>query len=186
MAGGVDVVLGLDRRFKGVLNRRDGLEALMDRDVMAAIRDMLTARKVLCLAAIIDGEPAASLLPYAVASGFQAVYIQASRLAKHSRALEAGATVSLLVHGLDTEDVDPLQVPRVMIQAVVEPLERNTDAFDSASRAFIARLPSAEMTLDLEDFALYRLRFIRGRFVAGFARAYNVSVGDFGQIGGLD
>jgi heme iron utilization protein len=151
----------------------------MEQNVMAAIRDMLTSRKVLCLAATIDGEPAASLLPYAVASDLQSVYVQASKLARHSRALEAGAKVSILVHGLDTEDVDPLQVPRLTIQAVVEPLERETDEFDAARRVFLARLPSAEMTLGFSDFTLYRMRFGHGRFVAGFAQAYNVGPDEF-------
>ena len=150
--------------------------------VMAAIRDMLTSRRVLCLAATIDGEPAASLLPFAVASDLQSVYVQASTLAKHSRALEAGARVSILVHGLDTEDVDPLQVPRLTIQAVVEPLVRETDEFNAASRVFLARLPSAEMTLGLGDFTLYRLRFGQGRFVAGFAQAYDVAPDTFQEM----
>jgi heme iron utilization protein len=154
----------------------------MEQDVMAAIRDMLTSHKVLCLATTIDGEPAASLLPYALASDLQSVYVQASKLARHSRALEAGAKVGILVHGLDTEDVDPLQVPRLTIQAAVEPLERETDEFNAASRVFVARLPSAEMTLGLSDFTLYRLRFGHGRFVAGLAQAYNISPDVFQEI----
>jgi heme iron utilization protein len=158
----------------------------MDRDALAAMRDLLTTRRVLCLAATIDGEPAASLLPYAVASDVGSVYVQASTLAKHSRALEAGATVSLLVHGLDTDDVDPLQVPRLIVQAVVEPLQRDGDEFDAASRVFVARLPSAAVTLDLADFTLYRLRFGRGRFVAGFAQAYNVGPDVFGEIARME
>jgi hypothetical protein len=38
----------------------------MDREVLSAIREMLTTRTALCLAAVIDGEPSASLLPFAV------------------------------------------------------------------------------------------------------------------------
>jgi putative heme iron utilization protein len=157
----------------------------VDNDVLAAIRELLTARRVLCLAAIIDGEPAASLLPYAVAPDMQAVYVQASQLAKHSRALAEGATVSLLVHGLDTDDADPLQVPRLTVSAVVELLERDTEAFAAGSRVFTARLPSAEMTLELADFSLYRLRLGRGRYVAGFAQAYNVGPDTFQQLARL-
>jgi putative heme iron utilization protein len=158
----------------------------MDKDVLAAIGEMLTTRKVLCLAVVIDGEPVASLLPFAVASDLRSVYVQASRLAKHSRALERGATVGLLVHAPDTEDVDPLQVTRLAVQAVVEPLERDTPEFEAASRVFLSRLPSAEMTLSLGDFTLYRLRLGRGRFVAGFAQAYDVGPETFGEILGLD
>jgi hypothetical protein len=154
----------------------------MEQGVMAAVRDMLGSRKVLCLAATIDGEPAASLLPYAVAPDLQSVYVQASKLAKHSRALEAGAKVSILFHGLDTDDMDPLQLPRLTIQAVVEPLERDTDEFNAASRVFLARLPSAEMTLGFGDFTLYRMRFGHGRFVAGFAQAYNIGPDDFHEM----
>lgn len=154
----------------------------MDREVLIAIREMLTVRKVLCLAATIDGEPAASLLPFVVDPDFLGVYVQASSLARHSQSLLAGARVGLLVHGLDTDDVDALQVPRLSIQAVVEPLERGTDAFAEASGVFLRRLPSAEMTLALADFTLYRLRFGRGRYVAGFAQAFNVGRDTFEEV----
>jgi hypothetical protein len=81
----------------------------MEPNVMAAVRDMLTSRKVLCLAALIDGEPA-------------------------------------------------------------------------ASRVFIARLPSSEMTLGFGDFTLYRLRLGHGRFVAGFAQACNIGPDTFQEM----
>lgn len=154
----------------------------MEREVLSAIRDMLTGRKVLCLAAIIDGEPAASLLPFAVAPDFAGVYVQASTLARHSRALQQGASVGLLFHEPDTDDVDPLQVARLTVQATVEVMERGTDRFDEARQVFAGRLPSAEMTLELEDFSLYRLAFGRGRYVAGFAQAFNVGPETFEEL----
>ncbi len=154
----------------------------MEREIIAAIRNMLTVRSVLCLAAVVDGEPSASLLPFAVAPDFLGVYVQASTLARHSRALQAEARVGLLIHGLDTSDVDPLQVPRLSMQAVVEPLERESDAFADARDVFIRRLPSAEMTLTLTDFTLYRLRFVRGRYVAGFAQAFDLGRDTFEDV----
>jgi putative heme iron utilization protein len=157
----------------------------MDQEVVTAIRDMLTARTVLCLAAVIDDEPAASLLPFAAAPDFKSVYVQASTLARHSRALQQGAKVGLLFHEPDTGEVDPLQVPRLAVQATVEILERDTDAFERAASIFVGRLPSAEMTLQLGDFSLYRLAFGRGRYVAGFAQAYDVGPEDFGDLAGL-
>ncbi len=154
----------------------------MDRNVLIAIRDLLTARKVLCLAAVIDGEPVASLLPFAVSPDFHGVYVQASTLARHSQALQAGARVGLLIHGLDTDDADPLQVARLSVQAVVEPIARESEGFGEASRVFLERLPSAEMTLTFADFSLYRLRFARGRYVAGFAQAFDVGRDTFEEI----
>jgi heme iron utilization protein len=157
----------------------------MDREVLAAIRGMLTTRKVLCLAATIDGEPAASLLPFAVAPDFRAVYVQASTLAKHSRALKPGAVVGLLFHEPDTADVDPLQVSRLTVQATVEVIERDSEGFARGSEVFVARLPSASMTLELADFSLFRLAFGRGRYVAGFAQAYNVGPDTFDELARL-
>jgi|WetSurMetagenome_2_1015567.scaffolds.fasta_scaffold503707_1 heme iron utilization protein len=157
----------------------------MDPDVLRTILTMLTARKVLCLATAIDGEPAASLLPFAMAPDFLAVYVQASLLAKHSRSLQAGGQVSVLIHGLDTDDVDPLQIARLTVQATIEPLERGSDEFARASEVFVGRLPSAAVTLGFEDFRLYRLRLGQGRFVAGFAQAYDVGPEAFRDIAGL-
>lgn len=157
----------------------------MDPDVLAAIHDMLTARRVLCLAATIDGEPAASLLPFATAPDFLAFYVQASRLAKHSRGLQAGGQVSVLIHGLDTDDADPLQIARLTVQATVEPLERGSDEFAWASEVFIERFPSAEVTLGFEDFGLYRLRLGQGRFVAGFAQAYDLGPDALGDLAAM-
>jgi putative heme iron utilization protein len=155
----------------------------MDEEVLQGLRRLLSERRVLCLAAVIDGEPAASLLPFAAAPDFRAVFVQASELAKHSRALQTGAGVGLLFHEPDTDDVDPLQVPRLSVQATVAVLERGTGEFDAARRLFEERLPSAAMTLDLADFNLYRLEFGRGRYVAGFAQAYNVGPDTFQALG---
>lgn len=157
----------------------------MDRDVLLAIRDMLSQRKVLCLAATLDGEPTASLLPFALAPDARGVFVQASTLARHSRALQEGTRVGLLFHELDTEEVDPLQVARLAVQATVEVLPRDTAAFNAASEVFVTRLPSAEITLGLADFSLYRLKFEQGRYVAGFAQAYDVGPDTFEQIAGL-
>ena len=71
---------------------------------------------------------------------------------------------------------------RLTLQATVELLERGTEAFEEASRVFVGRLPSAEMTLGLDDFSLYRLAFDKGRYVAGFAQAYNVGPGTFEEV----
>lgn len=146
---------------------------------------MLTARSVLCLAATIDEEPAASLLPFAVAPDFRGVYVQASTLAKHSRALQPGASVGILVHEPDTGDTDPLQLARLSVVARVEAIERDTAAFASASQVFVGRLPAAATTLELGDFSLYRLAFGRGRYVAGFAQAYNVGPDTFDELARL-
>jgi len=157
----------------------------MDRDVLRSIRDLLTRRRVLALAVLVDGEPEAGLLPFALRKDFGAVYVQASDLARHARGLRAATQVGILVHANDTPDEDPMQLARLTVQASIRVLERDSDEFASASQRFVERFPSAETTLSLGDFNLYELTLGRGRYIEGFARAFNVGADTFKDIAAL-
>jgi putative heme iron utilization protein len=87
------------------------------------------------------------------------------------------------VHASDTPDADPMQLPRLSVQATVAVLDRDSPAYAAAADRFVVRFPAAAVTLQLGDFNLYELRFGRGRYVEGFARAFNVGPDTFGEIG---
>jgi hypothetical protein len=151
----------------------------MDQDVLDAIARLLRDTRVLSLAVVLDGEPEAGLLPYACREDFGALYVQASRLARHARALQPGTRVGLLVHANDAPDGDPMQLPRLMVQGTVAVLDKGSETFATAARQFVARFPHAAMTLEFDDFSLYELTLGRGRYVEGFARAFNVDPATF-------
>jgi putative heme iron utilization protein len=157
----------------------------MDRDVLIAIRNLLSSTRVLSLAVLVDGDAEAALLPFALSPGLDAAYVQASALARHSRGLMPGAKVGLLIHAPDGSDRDAMQLPRLMVQATVRILERETDEFATAAARFIDRFPGAKMTLNLGDFTLYELALGRGRYVEGFARALNVGPETFNEVASL-
>jgi hypothetical protein len=157
----------------------------MERPILEAVRDMIASHQVLGLAVLVDGDPEASLLPYAVRPDFGAVYVQASGLARHTRGLLPGARVGVLIHESESRDADPLQTPRLTVQATVTVLDRDSAAFSEARAIFVARFPGAEMTLSLGDFNLYELAFGRGRYVAGFAQAFNLGPDTFREIAAL-
>jgi hypothetical protein len=157
----------------------------MERDVLLAIRELLESSRVLALAVNVDGEPEAALLPYALRADFGAVYVQASGLARHARGLDAGARVGVLVHAPDSPEVDAMQLARLSAQASVRTLDRDSDEFATAAARFIDRFPGAKVTLNLGDFHLYELTFERGRYVEGFARAFNVGAHTFEEIAAL-
>jgi putative heme iron utilization protein len=150
----------------------------MTRDVLTAIRTLLDTERVLSLAVLVDGDPEAGLLPFAVREDYGALFVQASGLARHSRGLSPGATVAVLVHAADRPDRDPMQLPRLAVQASVRPFERSTEPFAAAAARFTARFPAAAVTLALGDFTLYELTLGRGRYVEGFAHTFNVGQGD--------
>jgi hypothetical protein len=145
----------------------------------------MSSTRVLAMAVIVDDEPEAALLPFAVRADFGAIYVQASGLARHSRGLTPGARVGLLVHASDTPNADPMQLPRLTVQADVRVLEKETDELATAAARFIGRFPGAEVTLNLGDFNLYELTLGRGRYVEGFARAFNVGPQTFQEVAGI-
>lgn len=157
----------------------------MDADVLAAIRDLLTTERVLALAVIVDGEPEAGLLPFALRDDFGAAYVQASGLARHAKGLNTGARVGILIHAGDSPDADPMQLARLTVQADVEMLDKRGERFAAGRERFVARFPTAEMTLEMGDFNLYALTFDRGRYIEGFARAFNVGKDTFKELASL-
>jgi putative heme iron utilization protein len=142
------------------------------------LHDLLATERVLALALVVDGEPHAGLLPFALAPDRAALLVHASRLARHARGLVPGAAFSALVHRADRGDADPLQLPRVTLEGTVVPIPRDAPAWPAARDAYLARLPSAAVTFQLGDFGLHALRIEGGRLVAGFAQAVNVAPAD--------
>jgi putative heme iron utilization protein len=145
---------------------------------------LLTGQRLLALAVVVEGEPVAGLVPYVVAADFVALYIQASRLARHTRGLDTGGRWSGVVHEPDSEAQDPLQVARLVLEGDVTQLDGESPDFKDAARAFLRRFPAAAMTLQLADFALYRLGLESGRLILGFGQAYNLSRSHFAELAG--
>lgn len=140
-------------------------------------RNLLTGERVATLALTVDGAPFASLVPFAMTNGFGTALIHASSLARHSAGLTAGAPFSLLIHEPDDQpETNPAQLARVTLLGSVEPLERASDAYTQAQGQYLARFPKSQITFQLGDFTLYALRVESCRFVAGFGKAFDVSL----------
>ncbi|MGE0815667.1 MAG: pyridoxamine 5'-phosphate oxidase family protein [Vicinamibacterales bacterium] len=151
----------------------------MDADITRALRRLIDSERVLTLAVLVDGAPVAALLPYAVGPDGAHLFVQASGLARHARGLVDGAAVGVAVHLPATPDRDPLQIPRLTVEATVRHLARGTEAYREAANRLAARFPAAALTLTLPDFEVFALALGRGRYVEGFARAVNVSAANF-------
>jgi len=139
------------------------------------LRRLLTGQRLIALAVIVEGSPAAGLLPFVPAPDGEGLLVHVSALARHARGLTAGAPYSGVIHLPDRPDQDPLQVPRVTLEGRAVPLVRHSPAYEAGRAAYLARLPGAAMTFSLSDFQLIVLGLERGRLVAGFARARTVS-----------
>jgi uncharacterized protein YhbP (UPF0306 family) len=148
----------------------------------ARLGELLLGQRLVSLGVVAEGEPIVGLLPYAVADDRSALIVQSSAMARHSKGLAAGAPWSGLIHEPDTAGTDPLQVPRLQLEGVVDPLQGHRPEFQPAARAFLGRFPQAATTLQMADFTLYRLEIRRGRMVLGFGRALNLSRDHFRDL----
>ena len=156
----------------------------MTPEATGRLRDLLTVQRLLALGVVVDGQPVVGLVPFVAGQDFAALYVQASRLARHARGLDAGGRWSGVVHEPDSESQDPLQVARLVLEGEVGRIAGDTPEFKPAALAFLKRYPAAAATLQLADFALYRLGIESGRLILGFGQAYNLSRSHFAELAG--
>ena len=148
----------------------------MDERDKQRLLDLFTIRRVATLAVMVDEAPFASLVPFATTPDFGAALIHASTLARHSAGLIAGAPFSFLIHEPDEQaDHNPSQLGRVTLTGSVDPLDRDSEASASARDLYLAKFPKSAMTFQLGDFTLYSLQIETARFVAGFAKTFDLS-----------
>lgn len=144
----------------------------MDPKAVSLLRRIMLEPRILTLAVQVEGELVVGVLPFLADSDLRSLVVHTSRLARHSRGLVPGAPFSAAIHEPDRPDADPLALPRLLISgtvaAVVDGERRRLET------SWVARFPSAVMTLGLGDFDFRRLRIGSGRLIAGFAQAFTV------------
>lgn len=150
----------------------------MDAVDRAALADLVRGQRQAALGTLADGAPFVSMALYALAepeAGAACVFlIHVSRLAPHTRHLEADPRASLLICQPNTGAGDPQALPRVTIQATAQVIPRESAAYAAGRAAYLARFPQAEMLFTFPDFALFRLDPRAARYVGGFAKAFSL------------
>ncbi|MGR6468749.1 HugZ family pyridoxamine 5'-phosphate oxidase [Rhizobium sp. PAMB 3182] len=103
--------------------------------------------------------------------------ILVSALSTHTKALRADGRASLLAG--EPGKGDPLAHPRVTVQCIAEPVERDSPAHATLRRRFLARHPKAALYIDFPDFSFFRLVPQRASLNGGFGRAYLLEGSEF-------
>ena len=104
-------------------------------------------------------------------------------MARHTGGLTEGAPYSLLIHQPDLQpETNPAQLARVTLQGTVTVLERDSDEYLEARSEYLAKFPKSEITFQLGDFHLYRLSLDHCRFVAGFAKTFDLKEDDLADL----
>lgn len=141
----------------------------MTPDELHLLRTLLYRQPVAALATLHKGEPAVSMVPFAVWPQRQVLLLHVSSLSTHTQDMQRHPTVSLLVTGQEAES--PLALPRVSLTGQARSLERESAEHVSARSIYLAKLPEAEPLFAFGDFSLVAIAPTSLRFVAGFGRA---------------
>lgn len=131
-----------------------------------AARNLLAAASSGVLATLAaDGYPYASIVEVLPTSEGDIVLLL-SDLAEHTRNLKADGRVSLVVAQDETEE-GVLALGRATFQGTATRIDDGRTRYRAA---YLERHPSAETYIDFDDFAFYRIKVERVRFIGGFGR----------------
>ena len=147
----------------------------MDNDSKQLLVDLIENSKIASLGTCTDNQPHVSMVSFSVNDNFSEFYILISQLAKHSKNIAQNNKVSLMICQPETEADNPQTLARVSISGRSELIKRNKEEYLSAKNNYLMKNSSAEMYFGLGDFQLYKLKIDKARFVAGFAKTFNLS-----------
>ncbi len=153
-------------------------------DPQTTFRTFLASRKSLVLATTSDGgEAHASTAPFVRDGADGAFYVMVSGLSAHTGHLARSARVGVLLVADESETTQLFARTRASFDCDVALIPRSDTTWNEVADKFAAQFGGIVGVLrDLQDFCIFRLAPTKGRFVMGFAKAYDVDTKDWGRL----
>jgi len=149
-----------------------------------SLRSLLETQQVASLATLHEGEPAVSMVPYALLPQGQGFIIHVSRLATHTADMLISPVVALLVLAPPEASPSPLALPRASIQGKAQQWANDLPAHSQARALYLSRFPQSEEMFSFADFSLFVIAVRSVRFVGGFGQARSITTEQFASIMG--
>lgn len=147
----------------------------MDAQSEKLLAHIIRNTRVASLATLRDDAPQVSMVAYVTNDDFSLYHIFVSRLAQHTVDMQKDKRVALLIAESDDSREDPQTLARVSIRGTAEVVQNGEPGYTPLRDQYLARFPQAEQLFQLADFNFWRIKPKGGRFVAGFAKAYNIT-----------
>ncbi|MFB3059313.1 MAG: pyridoxamine 5'-phosphate oxidase family protein [Gammaproteobacteria bacterium] len=157
------------RQVSDTVNQDNDHEKI--RQEFQALRDSL---KTVQLATIdSDGNPQASYAPCVWIEND--CYLYLSELARHTQNLIANPAISLLLIESEEKSKNLFSRRRIMLQGEVSTIGRDSNQFAIIMAEFKSRFGDfIDVIEPLQDFHLFQINPQSGRFIRGFAQAYDL------------
>jgi len=154
----------------------------MEAALQQALKSLLESQQVASLATLHKGDPAVSMVPYALLPQGRGFVVHVSRLSTHTADMLAHASVGVLVVAPAGSAASPQQLQRASVQGTARPCADDSPDHPLARALYLARFPQSEETFGFSDFSLFLIEPRSVRFVAGFGQATTILAGEFASI----
>jgi putative heme iron utilization protein len=149
-----------------------------------ALRSLLESQTVASLATLHKGEPALSMVPYALLPQGRGFVVHVSRLATHTADMDANPAVALLVMAPPGSAASPRELKRASVRGRASICAPDSQDHHDARAAYLSRFPQSEEFFAFADFSLYVITVRSVRYVGGFADATSILARDFPAVMG--
>lgn len=145
-----------------------------EQDLRQEFQTLRESLKTVQLATIgVDGNPEASYAPYVWIGKYYYLYL--SELARHTRNLIANPAISLLFIEAEEMSNNLFARQRIILQGEVIRVNRESDQFQLVMARFKSQFGGfIDVIEPLQDFHLFQIKPQSGRFIKGFAQAYDL------------
>ena len=147
----------------------------MDVQSEKILAQIIRNTRVAALGTLRDEVPHVSMVAFVAMQDFSTFHIFVSRLAQHTMDLQKNNRMSLLIAETDDGRADPQTLARVSIRGTAELMQIGEPGYTPIKTMYIERFPESEILFKLADFGMWRIKPKGGRFVAGLAKAYNIT-----------
>ncbi len=147
----------------------------MDAQSEKVLAQIIRNTRIASLGTVRDEDPQVSMVAYIHADDFSAFYIFVSRLAQHTVDMEKNNRVNLHICETDDGRSDPQTLARISIRGKAENIQLGEPGYNRLKEQYVARFPESEKLFSLSDFSFWRITPRGGRYVAGFAKAFNIT-----------
>jgi len=121
-----------------------------------------------------EGQPEASYAPFVWFE--QNYYLYLSELAKHTANLLGNSSISLLFIESEESSRNLFARQRIILKGKAQVITRDADIFEQVMAQFKSQFGKfMDLIQPLQDFHLFQIKIHSGRFVQGFAQAYELS-----------
>jgi heme iron utilization protein len=147
----------------------------MDDESKKILIELLKNSRTASLGTSNKNQPFVSMVAFSSSNNFNEFYIHVSQLAIHTKNILSNPKVSLMICQSENQNTNPQSLARISLIGNATVLKRNDENYTSVKQNYLAKNPSAEMLFNLGDFQIFKIEITEGRFVAGFAKTFNLS-----------